>query len=77
MFDFNEFKRSVKEWIRTHPAGTTQELRDFCEDHIPANSYTANEWVVEQTISWYRHILAQREYVSQTGHGYYHEDDID
>lgn len=65
MFDFNHFKRSVKEWIKNNPTGTVQELRDFCEDSIPTPHYAANEWVVEQTVSWYRHILAHREYAPE------------
>lgn len=60
MFDANQFKRSVKEWIRMHPDGTEAELQDFCEDQIPPNNYTANLWLVEHTLSWYRHILSQR-----------------
>lgn len=61
MFDANSFKRSVKEWMRTHPHGTEAELVDFCEDQIPASQYSANQWLVEHTLSWYKHILAQRE----------------
>ncbi len=62
MFDFNEFKRSVKEWIKVNPGGSVQDLRDFCEDKIPSNHFSANQWLVEQTVSWYRHILAHRDY---------------
>ena len=77
MFDFNEFKRSVKIWIKENPEGTASELRDYCEDKIPANQYPANEWVVEQTVSWYKHILAQRDYTNKTGNGVYSENDMD
>lgn len=77
MFDFNEFKRSVKDWIKHNPSGTTQDLRDFCEEKIPSHQYAANEWVVDQTVSWYKHILAQRDYTQKTGHGVYSEEDID
>lgn len=74
MFDFNDFKRSVKDWIRENPSGSVQELRDFCEERIPSNQYAANEWVVDQTVSWYRHILAHRE-GPQGGHRF--DDDVD
>lgn len=67
MLDFNDFKRSVKEWIRLHPGGSIQDLRDFCEERIPSHQYSANEWLVDQTISWYRHILAHREYSNNMG----------
>jgi hypothetical protein len=60
MFDANRFKRSVKDWIRAHPQGTEADLVDFCEEQIPPQQYQANQWLVEHTLSWYRHILAQR-----------------
>ena len=62
MFDFNSFKRSVKEWINSNPQGTVADLRDFCEEQIPPAQYMANMWVVDQTVSWYRHILEHREF---------------
>ena len=62
MFDFNAFKSSVKQWIRENPDGTMNDLRDFCEEQIPPAKYTANSWIVDQTLSWYQHILAHREY---------------
>ncbi|MBQ47450.1 MAG: hypothetical protein CMP10_08260 [Zetaproteobacteria bacterium] len=61
MFDFNQFKKSVKVWIKDHPSGTVTELRDYCEEQIPVSQFAANEWLVDQTLSWYRHILNQRE----------------
>ena len=61
MFDFNSFKRSVKEWIRANPNGTMADLRDYCEEQIPPSQFAANEWLVDQTLSWYRHILDRRE----------------
>ena len=59
-FDPNRFKRSVKDWIKAHPEGTETDLADFCEEQIPPAQYQAHQWLVEHTISWYRHILAQR-----------------
>ena len=61
MFDANKFKRSVKDWIRDHPEGTEEDLLDLCEELIPTNQYAANHWLIEHTLSWYRHILAQRK----------------
>lgn len=66
MFDFNQFKRSVKDWIRDNPEGSLVDLRDYCEELIPAAQYAANEWLVDQTVSWYRHILASRDYEPET-----------
>lgn len=65
MFDFNGFKKSVKEWIRSNPDGTLTDLRDFCEEAIPPQQFSANEWVIEQTLSWYRHILTHRDVSNQ------------
>ncbi|NRA64110.1 MAG: hypothetical protein HRU19_06470 [Pseudobacteriovorax sp.] len=61
MVDLNVFKKNVKDWIREHPEGTLQDLRDFCEDSIPAAQYTSYEWLVDQTVGWYKHILTHRE----------------
>ena len=63
MFDCNQFKRSVKEWMRDNPEGTVMELVDFCEELIPPHLYQTHNWLVEQTASWYRHVLAQRKRV--------------
>ncbi|MBM4252340.1 MAG: hypothetical protein FJ146_10250 [Deltaproteobacteria bacterium] len=60
MFDANRFKKSVKEWMRAHPDGTEADLADYCEELIPPAQFTANQWLVEQTVSWYRYVLAQR-----------------
>jgi hypothetical protein len=60
MFDPNQFKRSVKEWMKQHPTATEIELIDFCEDQIPVSQYASYEWLVEHTVSWFRHIVAQR-----------------
>ncbi|MCX6129616.1 MAG: hypothetical protein NTX25_11195 [Proteobacteria bacterium] len=61
MFDVNQFKKSVKEWIRTNPQGTLLDLRDFCDELVPAQLYAANQWLIDQTLSWYRHVLERRE----------------
>ena len=61
MFDPNAFKRAIKDWMRDNPDGTEAELVDFCEEQIPPQAYAANQWLVEHTLSWYRHILAHRE----------------
>ena len=62
MFDANGFKRSVKDWMRLHPEGTETDLTDFCEEQIPAAQFSANQWLVEHTLSWYKHVLAQRKH---------------
>lgn len=59
-FDLNEFKRLVKAWIASHPHGCSSDLRDYCEDLIPANVFTANAWLVDETVAWYQHILDLR-----------------
>ena len=61
MFDVNEFKKRVKQWIAEHPQGEAADLVDYCEELIPPQQFSANKWLVEQTVSWYRHVLVQRE----------------
>jgi len=65
MFDANQFKRSVKDWMKLHPTATEVELVDFCEEQIPASQYASYEWLVEHTVSWFRHIVAQRHQLRQ------------
>lgn len=65
MFSTNEFKKTVKEWIKENPEGCEQELLDFCEEQIPPHMYTSSQWLIDQTMSWYKHVLAQRKITSQ------------
>jgi hypothetical protein len=62
MFDVNHFKKAVKEWIRVHPTGTEADLRDYCDEIVPPQLYQSNQWLIEQTLSWYKHILERREH---------------
>ena len=64
MFDINQFKRQVKDWIRLNPSAAEQDLVDFCEEIIPTNQFAANQWLIEQTVGWYRHIISNRDYSS-------------
>ncbi len=66
MFDPNTFKRSVKEWIRNNPDGSLNEFVDFCEEQIPPTLYAANQWLIEQTKCWYKHILESRKALTET-----------
>jgi hypothetical protein len=61
MFDCNKFKRAVKDWMQLNPNGSVDELMEFCEELIPPQQYTAHQWLVEQTTSWYKHVLSQRD----------------
>lgn len=72
MVDFNRFKRSVKEWIREHPDCSIIELQDYCEEQIPSSQYVANKWIIDQTISWYQHIISLRK---DDDKGYHDEDE--
>lgn len=72
MFDTNNFKRSVKEWVRINPKATVAELTDYCEDLIPAQQYQSHSWLVEQTVGWYEHVLNSRR-----NDQFSHEDETD
>ena len=67
MFDTNNFKRSVKEWVRTNPRATVPELVDFCEELIPAAQYQSYSWLIEQTTGWYENVLSQRQSMQRYG----------
>jgi len=60
-FDSNAFKKAAKDWIRENPDGALQDFTDFCEEQIPSTQFAAYGWLLEQTVSWYRHILARRD----------------
>lgn len=60
-FDLNDFKRRVKAWIDANPQGGSSDLRDYCEDLIPPHAFTANAWLVDETVAWYSHILDLRK----------------
>jgi hypothetical protein len=60
MFDANKFKRSVKEWVRSHPNGTMEDLVDYCEELIPPTQHHAYGWLIDQTAGWYDHVLQTR-----------------
>ena len=61
MLNFNNFKKEVKVWMSQNPNGSEAELLDFCEDIIPANQYVANKWIIDETVSWYKHVLDSRK----------------
>lgn len=70
MFDINNFKKSVKVWMKDNPEGTEGELMDFCEDLIPVGVYSSHKWLVDQTIAWYRHVQAHRETSKMMANGF-------
>lgn len=61
MFNTNDFKRQVKEWMHTNPEASVYQLQDFCEGLIPPQEYSAYEWLVDQTKSWYSFVVANRD----------------
>lgn len=61
MFDINEFKRKVKDWLRQNPEGSEADFQDYCEELIPPAQFSANRWIIDQTVAWYRSILQSRK----------------
>ena len=70
MFDTNNFKRSIKEWVKINPRGTIEDLVDYCEELIPTNQYQAHSWLIEQTTGWYEHVLSHRRSDNSFGDGF-------
>jgi hypothetical protein len=62
VFDRNIFKKSVKQWVRSNPGATVQQLVDYCEELIPPAEYSANSWMIDQTIHWYKNFLSSQEF---------------
>lgn len=61
MFDINNFKKAVRVWMEENPRGSEMDLRDFCEEIIPAGVYATHKWLVDQTLAWYRHVQVHKE----------------
>jgi hypothetical protein len=61
MIDTNKFKQSIKHWVQSHPDSNEQSFRDFCEELIPPQHYATYEWLVDQSVSWYNHMMTQKE----------------
>lgn len=51
----------MKQWIRDNPTGSLSDMVDYCEEQIPPNQFATHEWLINQTIDWYKHILMHRE----------------
>jgi hypothetical protein len=65
MLDTNDFKRSVKEWVRDNPKASLADLADFCEDLIPAKQFQSHSWLVEQTVGWYQNVINSRRHLNE------------
>ena len=65
MLDHNLFKKQVKSWIKQNPEAKEQDFVDYCEELIPPNQFASYRWLVEQTTSWYKHVLSNRETAKQ------------
>lgn len=60
--DVNSFKKDIKEWIKANPLANVDELRDECESLIPPHQLASYDWLIEQTVAWYSHVLASRQW---------------
>lgn len=60
MFDRNDYKRKMKRWISTNRTASILECEDYCHGLIPARELPAYEWLVEETLSWFKSIQADR-----------------
>jgi hypothetical protein len=60
--DVNTFKKDVKEWMQAHPFGSIDDFTDFCESLIPPSMLTSYGWLVDQSVSWYTHVLSSRDW---------------
>ena len=61
MFDINYFKQQVKAWMQSHPDGEIPDLVDLCEELIPSAYFASHQWLIDQTVSWFKHIQSNRE----------------
>ncbi len=60
-FDTNSFKKNIKDWVAQNPRADIEAFTDYCEDQIPQRSFASYEWLVDQSVSWFKHVLRNRE----------------
>ncbi|MDD9951216.1 MAG: hypothetical protein OXT67_06575 [Zetaproteobacteria bacterium] len=60
MFDRNEYKRKIKVWMLENPSASVLECEDYCHHLIPSRELTAHQWLVEETLSWFKAIQDKR-----------------
>ena len=60
MFDKNDFKKSVKNWIQKNGESSSRDLESYCLSLIPSTDLPKNRWLVDQTLSWFQYIQDQR-----------------
>ncbi len=61
MFSINEFKMKVKLWVDSNPESDESKLIDYCEELIPPSQFSANKWLIDQTVQWFHHIKSMKE----------------
>tara|TARA_Y100001970_G_C13618862_1_gene548457 strand:- start:245 stop:433 length:189 start_codon:yes stop_codon:yes gene_type:complete len=61
MFNINEFKEKVKLWVASNPDGDKNKLIDYCEELIPPTQFSANKWLIDQTVQWFQHIKSFKD----------------
>lgn len=61
MFDKNEFKQQFRQFVETHTHASEKDAQDFCYSLIPAEAIVKNQWLIEQSIQWFRWIKNQRK----------------
>jgi hypothetical protein len=62
--DVNAFKKDIKEWMHSHPYGSIEDFNDYCESLIPPALLTGYSWLIDQSVSWYTHVLSSRDWQS-------------
>ena len=60
MFNINMFKQKVKTWMAENPKAEVSELVEYCEEVIPPTQFSANKWLIDQTVQWFEHIKTTR-----------------
>ena len=70
MLNVNEFKKRIKKWMDDNPFAQETDLVKYCKKIIPENELKANQWLLDQTVSWYKHILLIRDKNNIADHRY-------
>ena len=57
----NQFKKSMKVWVKNNPDADEESFLDYCETLIPPTQYTTHYWLIDQARDWYKHVLSLRK----------------
>jgi hypothetical protein len=51
----------MKQWVEDHSQADEEAFVDYCEELIPFSERSSYQWLIEQSVSWHRFVVASRK----------------